>query len=419
MSRIIRYSFCKHDRNIADSPLCSCIQYNKLTAVTPPSARDDSPMSPLQNRPSQPGKAAAARPTPIDESVTTAPTPAAETSVESSESPEVTPVETPPLAQRPLIRPVARPELPKTPPTPPTPIAPPAAAAPPVSPVPPSVAAAPAPVVDEESGEAILRMQPIPAPSEPMQYRAIGLLRGRYAPSDEQFTRGTMTTTDGTSIEAVLLGRVMSLVKNHLELEQDHLFVVYPRTREKEQDLHAQIVGVWEPEKLNKEDTTEEEAETAATKVSYQPASEVDDDYFSIRGEIVFHDPDAKSVVVKIQQAPRKKDDNKVRAFKLQLEGVLTGKVVGYFWDLQVRRIGNGLVIQSGSAVAMIPPKKKPKMGFRGNRPGGGRRDFARPSGGFNGSKPGAAVGAPAAPKRDVPLPKPVKRQEKEMSSEA
>lgn len=87
-------------------------------------------------------------------------------------------------------------------------------------------------------GNFVSRQQPIPPPSEPMQYRAIGLVRGRYVASDEQFTQGKMVTSDGTELDAVLLGRIMSLVKNHLDLEAEHLWVVYPRTRQENDNLH-------------------------------------------------------------------------------------------------------------------------------------------------------------------------------------
>jgi hypothetical protein len=261
-----------------------------------------------------------------------------------------------------------------------------------------------------------LRHKPIPAPSEPMQYRAIGLLRGRYTASEEQFTRGTLLTTDGTEIQAVLLGRVMSLVRNHLDLEQDHLWVVYPRTREKEEDLHAQIVGVWEPEKLNKtEDGADESSEDEEPAIVYQPSSEADDNYFSIRGEVVFHTPEENSLVVKIQQAPRKKDGNRSKCFKLKLEGTLTGKVVGYFWDLQVRRQGDGLVIEQGTSIGMIPPKKKPKSSFSRGSSDQPRRNFASPrplnrAGGA--PKPLTGVPSTSAPARKDPLPKPVKKRD-------
>src|SRR5689334_6494987 len=78
---------------------------------------------------------------------------------------------------------------------------------------------------DTSDGNLADRQQPIPPPSEPMQYRAIGLVRGRYCASDEQFTQGILLTTDGVELNAVLLGRIMSLVKNHLDLEKEHLWV--------------------------------------------------------------------------------------------------------------------------------------------------------------------------------------------------
>jgi len=110
------------------------------------------------------------------------------------------------------------------------------------------------PSEDEAAENRLARYQPISPPSEPMQYRAIGTVRGTYTPEEAQFNRGSLLTEDGVCMEAVLLGRITSLVKNHLDLSAPHLWVVYPRTRgrseEDDQGLHLQIVGVWEPENL-------------------------------------------------------------------------------------------------------------------------------------------------------------------------
>lgn len=353
-------------------------------------------MSPLPNRPSQPPKA-------YD-------TEHSETPVENPQHPPEVSEPSPTLLQPPA-RPV-RPTPPKEPP-----------AAPPVSATVPETAS---PVEEEETelDPASLRQQPIPAPSEPMQYRAIGLLRGRYKASDEQFTRGELTTADGVVIEAVLLGRVMSLVKNHLDLEQEHLWVVYPRTRDKQKDLHMQIVGVWEPENLSKSEEDEPEAEEPQETLPYVPSSEVEDNYFSIRGEIVFYEAEREEVIVKIQQAPRKKD-NRPKAFKLRLKGTLSGKALGYFWDLQVRREADELVVYEATSIKMIPPRKRPpgmsgdrgKFGGRGGprkppfrKPGGGG---SRPVGGGFPRREGSAPPREAAPPRDTPLPKPVKKKER------
>jgi hypothetical protein len=276
------------------------------------------------------------------------------------------------------------------------------------------------------------RQQPIPPPSEPMQYRAIGLVRGRYVASSEQFTQGMLVTTDDVELNAVLLGRIMSLVKNHLDLEKEHLWVVYPRTRQENDALHLQIVGVWEPENLAKhsiedenQDSESEElvssneasSEAVETTSAPIPSSEITDGGFSVRGEVVYQSFDAKSLVVKIKQAPRKTDD-KPKYFKLKLTGVLGTKAVGKFWDFQAKREADLLMIENATAIADLPKKRRPpeKGGFRG---GGGR------GGGSGGRKPYPTRRSSGETPRPIkkgessplpnpipktPLPKPVKR---------
>jgi hypothetical protein len=268
---------------------------------------------------------------------------------------------------------------------------------------------------DELSEQAsVMRQQPIPPPSEPKQYRAIGLIRGRYVASPDHFTRGNLVTSDGTAIDAVLLGRVMSLVRKHLDLEQEHLWVVYPRTREKEANLHAQIVGVWEPEKLNQPEestaqVTEPEATATDSSATYSPGHE--DGYFSIRGEVIYQAPDEERIIVKIRQTPRK-DASEEKTFKLLLQGTLAGKAVGHFWDLNAHRQGDVLVIRDGTSIGLLPPRKRqaherPRGGPGGRRPRDGQRP-SRPS-----TRPtGDAGGSVGAPVRKAPLPKPVKRKD-------
>ncbi|WP_421655559.1 hypothetical protein [Leptothermofonsia sp. ETS-13] len=322
------------------------------------------------------------------------------------------------VPKRPLMRPVNRPQ----PPTPPSttsekpPTTPPAVTLKAESTV--SAGKVPSPTPSPTSKQllaeqASMRQQPIPPPSEPKQYRAIGLLRGQYSPSEEQFTRGTLKTVDGTEIEAVLLGRVMSLVRNHLDLSEDHLWVVYPRTRESQENLHAQIVGVWEPEKLSKnkdqdgEGTAEESGEPAQTEAGGESLSPgYEDDYFSIRGEVVFYSAEEKQVAVKIQQAARK-SSSKAKAFKLQLEGALDSpKTLGYFWDLHVKRVGTSLVITDGTAIGLVPPKKKTASGFKKERRPFKKKRDQRPGGGHKSSS------GNSAPTRREPPPKPVKRND-------
>lgn len=261
------------------------------------------------------------------------------------------------------------------------------------------------------------RLHPIPPPSEPRQYRAVGLVRGRYAPSADQFTRGMLVATDGTQIDAVLLGRVMSLVKNHLNLEQEHLWVVYPRTRQQDGNLHTQIMGVWEPETLNrKEEPAESENDPAAevegsgevASTDLAPETQMEDGYFSIRGEVIYQSQDeTKYLIVKIKQSPRKEAD-KIKFFKLKLIGAIAEKAVGRFWDFHVKLQADNLLIEAANDIGQLPMKKRMKPGGFKKRPfpprkGGGRpqRSDYPPS-----AKPPAAAGAV----RREAVPKPVKR---------
>jgi hypothetical protein len=224
----------------------------------------------------------------------------------------------------------------------------------------PETSAEPIPTPDSSVTD-LGSQQPIPSPSEPMQYRAIGLIRGVYQPSEEQFNRGTMVTEDGTHLDAVLLGQVMSLVKKYLDLEQPYLWVVYPRTRDKQEALHVQIVGVWSDEGFGAEDGPAETEKSDAANSSGLTAP-LQDGYFSVRGQVVFHSLEKQFVLVKIQQAPRKSSD-RPKDFKLKLLGTLEGQPIGYFWDLQVQRQGNALSIVTGTSVAMVPLKKRKKSG--------------------------------------------------------
>jgi hypothetical protein len=282
-----------------------------------------------------------------------------------------------------------------------------------------------------------------------MQYRAIGLLHGKYTPSEEQFTRGEMVTDDGVKVEAVLLGRVMSLVKKHINLEEPHLWVVYPRTRAKAEGLHMQIVGIWEPETLKRdEETGEESAPTeAAASDTVAAADEVavktqeaepsppearteepaalatdsviqngrgqpvlEDGYFSIRGEVVHYAEEEEKLTVKILQSSRK-GNKPPKYFQVHLSGKLEGKSVGYFWDLHVKRQGEELVVQDGSLIALVPPKKK-KPGQKrhgGKRPPRGGGQFNKPRGNFKSNNGSGREGR--GERRSAP-PRPVKRSQ-------
>jgi hypothetical protein len=257
---------------------------------------------------------------------------------------------------------------------------------------------------------------PIPPASEPLQYRAIGLILGKYVPSSEEFNQGVMLADDGAVIDAVILGRIMSLIKNHLDLEQSHLWVVYPRIRKEDNKLHAQIMGVWDPQLVIKPLTppTENEplAETKSAtdepdaKTPAIPSIEtlgIPHSYFSVRGEVIYQSRETKEIFVKIRQAPKKKTEEE-RYFKIRLVGDLPQKLVGNFWDFDVVRVDNNLEILSAQFVAPLRAKPPRKGGGRPPSEGDSKKPFRKPLEDHDsrGSIPRGDV--------DKPKPAPIKR---------
>lgn len=222
---------------------------------------------------------------------------------------------------------------------------------------------------------------PIPPASEPLQYRAIGLILGKYVPSSEEFNQGMVLADDGAEIDAVILGRIMSLIKNHLDLEQSHLWVVYPRIRKEDNKLHAQIMGVWDPQLVIKPLNSPSDAQPSEPPLQAIPTLEnldIPNSYFSIRGEVIYQSRETREIFVKIRQAPKKKTEEE-RYFKIRLVGDLPQKLVGNFWDFDVVRSDNNLEIRSANFVAPLRAKL-PRQGG-GKPPSEGEKRPYRPSG--------------------------------------
>lgn len=202
----------------------------------------------------------------------------------------------------------------------------------------------------------LMRDHPIPPVTEPLQFRAIGVVRGTYRPEDaDQFTRGVLVDAEGQELEAVVLGRMLTLMRRHLAMDAPHLWVVYPRCRDAGH-LHLQITGIWEPSTL-------------------QPGASDDalpegDDYFSIRGELIYTRPETGDLVVKVRQKPRA-DGSRPLPFKLQLKGEIPLDQLRHFVSFNVRRQGQELHVESHELIAPMPTRGGKGRG--GARKGGGR----------------------------------------------
>jgi hypothetical protein len=237
-----------------------------------------------------------------------------------------------------------------------------------------------------------MRQHPISPVTEPMQYRAIGVVRGLYEPTDpDQPTRGLIRTEDGTELEAVVLGRLLTLMRRHLDLAIPHLWVVYPRSRDENQ-LHLQMVGVWEPSTLA---GAAEESDAAPTDDLAEG-----DGYFSVRGELIYTRPETGDLVVKVRQQPRP-DGSRPIPFKLQLRGEVPLEHLRHFVALDLRRQGQHLALERFEVVGPLAQRgTRGGKGRRGPGPGGGvggggseRRGKERPTGEGSPERPSGGGG--------------------------
>ena len=179
---------------------------------------------------------------------------------------------------------------------------------------------------------------PIPKVTNQLQYRAIGIINGKFIPHEsEQLNRGFLTDNKGEKIETVVLGKALSLLKKHIDLKKSYFWIVYPKNKNT-QNLHLQVVGIWEPYQLN--DFQNDSLKTNFSKL----LEEVDlkDNYFSIRGQLVFVNTQKKEFIIKICSSSKLKNV-KNRNFKLAIKGELSLELLNSFLSLDVIRDGNSL----------------------------------------------------------------------------
>jgi hypothetical protein len=117
------------------------------------------------------------------------------------------------------------------------------------------------------------------------------------------------------------------------------------------------------------------------------------DDYFSVRGELVFTKPETGDLVVKVRQRPRG-DGQRPAPFKLQLRGDVPLEHLRHFVSLNLRRQGQALTLEGLEVIGPVAQ--------RGNRGGKDRRKQPdkRPRGGHQGGHQGGQPRQPESPRR-------------------
>ena len=179
---------------------------------------------------------------------------------------------------------------------------------------------------------------PIPQVTNQLQYRAIGIINGKFTPHDsEQLNRGFLIDNKGEKIETVVLGKALSLLKKHIDLKKSYYWVVYPKNKNT-QNLHLQVAGIWDPYKLN--DFPNNSSKTNFSKLLEE--LELEDNYFSVRGELVFVNTKKKEFVIKICSDSKLKN-LKNKNFKLVIKGELSLQLLNCFVSLDINRDGNAL----------------------------------------------------------------------------
>jgi len=194
---------------------------------------------------------------------------------------------------------------------------------------------------------------PIQEVTNQLQYRAIGIVKGIYKPNIiDQLNRGTIVDNEGNLLETVILGKALALIKKYINLENNYFWIVYPRNKNIN-NLHLQVAGIWDPYQLNKvdESNSEKDPEELLEELNLK------NNYFSIRGELVYVNEQKKEVVVKICSSPFSKR-LKNATFKIIIEGEIPLELLNNFISLDVIRHGKTLRMVKYEIIEKIKSKK-------------------------------------------------------------
>ena len=181
---------------------------------------------------------------------------------------------------------------------------------------------------------------PIQKVTENLQNRAIGIIYGSYKPSNtESLNKGILKDQNNLPLDAVVLGKTLPLIKKYIDFNKKYFFIVYPRNKNSD-SLHLQIAGIWDPNSLNKE-----QKDYSQNTHEILKNFDLKDNYFSIRGKLIFVKIPEKEVIIKI--TPSKLLNNKNKSFKLILKAELPLNLINSFLSIDALREGNALRMEN------------------------------------------------------------------------
>ncbi len=181
---------------------------------------------------------------------------------------------------------------------------------------------------------------PIQKVTENLQNRAIGIIYGSYKPLNKgSLNKGILQDQNNLPLDAVVLGKTLPLIKKYIDFNKNYFFIVYPRNKNSE-SLHLQIAGIWDPNGLNKEQKDHSQNPHDMLK-----NFDLKDNYFSVRGKLIFVKIPEKEVIIKI--TPTNLLNNKIKSFKLILKAELPLNLINSFLSIDALREGNTLHMQN------------------------------------------------------------------------
>ena len=194
---------------------------------------------------------------------------------------------------------------------------------------------------------------PIQEVTNKLQYRAIGIVKGIYKPNNiDQLNRGSLIDKEGKVLETVILGKAIALIKKYINLEKNHFWIVYPRNKNIN-NLHLQVAGIWDPYNLNEIDNNNSEKDPNELLEELN----LNNNYFSIRGELVYVNTQKKEIVIKICSSPLSKR-SKYTTFKIIIEGEISLQFLNNFVSLDVIRDGTTLRMVKYEIIEKIKSEK-------------------------------------------------------------
>ena len=181
---------------------------------------------------------------------------------------------------------------------------------------------------------------PIPKVPNEKQFRAIGIVSGMYKPhKNNSLNKGFIEDLNGLKIDAVVLGKALPVIKKFINFEKQYYWIVYPRNKNSN-NIHLQIAGIWDPSNFKNNDDYNIH-KTNDLLLSF----DLKDNFFSIRGKLIFINIQDKELIIKICPSNQRKNQ-KNKSFKILVKGEISMNYVNSFVSLEVMRIENSLYME-------------------------------------------------------------------------